>query len=49
VRAQEVQLERVVGRLARAGHGLDLDAYLAVPSGGIGAGGVEEFAPGHGD
>jgi hypothetical protein len=63
VRAQEVQLERVVHHLTRvvhhltrvvhhltrAGHGLALDAYLAVPSGGIGAGGVEELTPGHGD
>jgi hypothetical protein len=49
VRAQEVQLERVVRHLARAGHRLALDAYLAVPSGGIGAGGVKELTPGHGD
>jgi hypothetical protein len=49
VRAQEVQLERVVRHLARAGHGLALGAYLAVPSGGIGAGDVEELTPGHGD
>src|SRR5439155_13144521 len=49
VRAQEVQLERVVHYLAGAGRGLALDAYLAVLSGGIGAGGVEELTPGHGD
>jgi len=49
VSAQEVQLERVVHRLDRSGHGLALDAYLAPPPGGIGAGGVEELAPGHGD
>ncbi len=45
--AQEVQLERVVHRLDRSGQGLALDAYLAPPPGGIGAGGVEELAPGH--
>jgi hypothetical protein len=49
VRAQEVQLERVVHRLARTGHGLALDAHLAMPPGGVGAGGVEELAPGHRD
>ena len=51
MRAQEVQLERVVRRLAWAcvGHRLDLDKLLAVPSGGIGPGGVEELAPGDGD
>src|SRR6185312_11538026 len=49
VSAQEVQLKCVVHRLARAGHGLALDAYLAPPPGGIGAGGVEELAPGYGD
>src|SRR5439155_520612 len=49
VRAQEIQLERVVRHLALVGHGLALDAHLAVPSGGIGAGGVEELAPGRGD
>ena len=42
MRAQEVQLERVVRRLARAGRGLALGVYLAMPPGGIGAGGVEE-------
>ena len=49
MRAQEVQLERVIRHLARAGHGLALDEHLAVPSGGISAGGVEELPPGHGD
>ena len=49
VRAQEVQLEGVVGYLARAGLGLALDERLPVPSGGIGAGAVEELAPGDRD
>ena len=49
VRAQEVQLERVVGCLARAGRGLALDPCLAVPPRGLGPGGVEELAPGDRD
>jgi hypothetical protein len=35
VSAQEVQLERVVHRLDRSGHGLALDGYLAPPPGGF--------------
>ena len=49
MRAQEVQLERVVDHLGRVGRGLAIDAFLAVPSRGIGAGGVEELPPGHRD
>jgi hypothetical protein len=49
VRAQEVQVKRVVRHLARAGHGLAVSEYLAVPSGGTGSGGVKELTPGHGD
>ena len=50
MRAQEVQLERVVHRLgpgrARARSSTRSSRRAA---GGVGAGGVEELAPGHGD
>ena len=49
VGAQEVQLQRVVHLGARPGRRLVVDELLAPPSGGVGAGGVEELAPGHGD
>ncbi|CAM5360631.1 hypothetical protein SVIOM342S_09131 [Streptomyces violaceorubidus] len=49
VRAQEVQLERVVHVRGGPGRRLLLDAVLAPPAGGLGAGRVEEPPPGHGD
>jgi hypothetical protein len=47
--AQEVQLQGVVDRRGGAGRRLLLDELLASTPRGIGAGGVEELAPGHGD
>ena len=49
VGAEEVQLQRVVDLRARAGRGLRLDQHLPRRRAAVGAGGVEELPPGHGD
>ena len=48
VTAWREHIERLEGRAAVL-NGLALDAVLTVASGGVGTGGVEELAPGHGD